>query len=80
MRSDQQQTSLQRRTTGRYSSVVRAHGCADNATSDHLNILGNVSQTQATGYSSGGEAEEASSTRMLAKPVCKRSVRGGRRW
>ena len=80
MRSDQQQTSLHRRPAGRYSSVVRAHGCADNATSGPLNILWNVPQAQAAGFSRGGEAKEDPPARILAKPVCKRSVRGWRRW
>jgi hypothetical protein len=80
MRSDQQQTSLHGRAAARYSSVVRAHRCADNATSGPLNILWNVPQAQAAGFSRGGEAKEEPPTRMLAKSVCKRSVGGGQRW
>ena len=60
--------------------VIRSPNGADNATSGHILILSNTTQLCGTKAVCGGEAKEVEPTCNLAKPVCKRSDGGGRRW
>ena len=62
------------------SCVISAPVGADNATSGPISILCNATQWREAISKWGGEAKEAEPTSILAKPVCKRSVKGGLRW